>query len=176
MADKVLLGKITRPHGVRGRLVLRVDESIEDLVQPNLSIEVRPPGAEAGTEHKIAACDRHGTGLLVKLRGLDDRNAAAELSGSEVWLDRSAIPELEDGEYYDFDVVGAQVVTADGTVIGTVTEIMITGANDVYVAKGERGEVLIPAVDVAVLEIDPDAGRIVVDADALEYQSPEDRP
>jgi 16S rRNA processing protein RimM len=65
-------------------------------------------------------------------------------------------------EYYEYQIVGMTVVEQDGTLLGKVTEIIDTGANDVYVVVGPDGELLLPAIESAILEIDLDADRMVV--------------
>jgi 16S rRNA processing protein RimM len=69
---------------------------------------------------------------------------------------------LEADEYYEHQIIGMTVVELDGTLLGKVTEIIDTGANDVYVVTGPDGELLLPAIESAVLEIDLDADRMVV--------------
>ena len=108
----------------------------------------------------------HGDGLLVRLEGIADRDAAAALRGSEVSLWRSQLPALEEGEYYWSDLEGLGVVTMDGAFLGVVERLFETGANDVMVVRGER-ERLIPFVmDEVVRRIDLAAARIEVDWDA----------
>ncbi len=73
-----------------------------------------------------------------------------------------AVP-LEEGEYYEHQVVGLAVVEQDGTPLGKVREILSTGANDVYIVVGPEGELLLPAIEPVILEIDLQAGRMVVE-------------
>ena len=82
---------------------------------------------------------------------------------------REDLPPLEEGEYYDEDLIGCTVETVKGKELGRLAEIVVTGANDVYVVACERGEVLVPAVDGIVLEIDIDGRRVVVEPSGLEY-------
>ena len=69
---------------------------------------------------------------------------------------------LEEGEYYHFQVIGVEVEMESGERLGRVTEVLETGANDVYVVRGPRGEVLIPAIESVVRVLDLEAGRMVV--------------
>jgi 16S rRNA processing protein RimM len=99
---------------------------------------------------------------LVKLAGCADREAADQLRGQLVQVPiEDAIP-LEEGEYYTYQILGAEVVTDAGEVLGRVVEVLETQANDVYVVRGPRGDVLIPAVETVVRELDLEAARIVV--------------
>jgi len=84
------------------------------------------------------------------------------LTGREVYIRRDQFPELSDGEYYWCDLIGLVVQSEDGETLGELVDIFETGSNDVYVvAAGER-EILIPATEEVVLDVDLDAGRMVV--------------
>jgi 16S rRNA processing protein RimM len=73
-----------------------------------------------------------------------------------------AMPLGED-EYYVYQIVGLDVWTAEGEYLGRISEVLFTGANDVYVVQGEKGEILIPAIEDVVLEVDLDGGRLTVE-------------
>jgi 16S rRNA processing protein RimM len=104
----------------------------------------------------------HREAALFKLNGCDDRNAAEALRGALVQIAREDAVPLQDDEYYEHQVVGMTVVEQHGTVLGTVTEIIVTGANDVYVVVGPDGELLLPAIESVILEIDLDTDQMVV--------------
>jgi len=101
---------------------------------------------------------------------LGDRTAAEAWAGAAVLIDKAALPATGEDEYFDFELLGAAVFDSDGALIGTVREIVATGANDVLVAHGPCGEILIPATRVAIIDVDRVGQRIVVDARALVYQ------
>lgn len=107
----------------------------------------------------------HGRALL-KIEGCDDRDAAQALLGALIQVPlKEAIP-LEEGEYYEHQIVGLQVQTARGELLGEVVEILYTGANDVYVIQSPdsgRRELLLPAIAGVVLQVDLDAGRLIVE-------------
>jgi 16S rRNA processing protein RimM len=113
--------------------------------------------------------DAHGNGVLVAFAEIDSRKDAEALSGASLYVARSALPARGEGELYDFELTGALVVTRDGEELGRIEEIVVTGANDVYVARGPRGEVLVPATKHAVLDFDTERRMLVVDARALEF-------
>jgi 16S rRNA processing protein RimM len=104
----------------------------------------------------------HKKVLLLKLDGCDDRNAADELRGMLVQIPIEDAVPLEEGEYYLFQLIGVRVETESGEWLGQVVEVIETGANDVYVVRGPRGEVLLPAVDQVVLELDLESKHMVV--------------
>jgi 16S rRNA processing protein RimM len=131
----------------------------ERLVQVHrtlyLGAENRPYAVERVRLQKNAA--------LIKLAGCDDRNAAEAFRGQFVQIPVEAAVPLEEGEYYHYQLVGVTVVTDQGEDLGLVTEVLDTsGANDVYVVRGPRGELLIPATAEAVRELDLEARRMVV--------------
>ena len=100
--------------------------------------------------------------LLLKLEGCDDRNAAEELRGLLVQIPIEDAAPLGEGEYYHYQLIGVEVETESGEGLGRVIEVLETGANDVYVVRGPRGEVLIPGIESVVRELDVKAKRMVV--------------
>jgi len=100
--------------------------------------------------------------LLIKLEGCEDRNMAEEMRDMIVQIPLEEAVPLEEGEYYYFQVIGMEVVTEEGEPLGQVTAILETRANDVYVVQGPKGEVLLPASEEVVLDIDVEEGRLVV--------------
>lgn len=157
------MGRITGAYGVRGWVRVASD------TEPSTNIlDYGPWWVRVGGDwvpHTVVEGRRHRRGLVVKLEGLNDREAAAGLSGAEISVSRSAMPRPGAQEFYWADLVGAEVVTRKGVTLGTVDHLMATGANDVLVVLGER-ERLIPFVeDQVVLEVDLAAKRISVDWD-----------
>ena len=103
---------------------------------------------------------------LLRLEGCHDRTAAEALRGYLVQIPREEALSLEEGEYYEHQILGLEVWTASGAHLGELVEIIYTGANDVYVvqpADANGQDILVPALEDVVLDIDPDAGRLVVE-------------
>ena len=147
MSERVLVGRVGRPHGLDGSFV--VEHASDD---PERFAE----GAEllaAGEPAKVVSSKRAGQGrLVVKLDRRVERGAALEVP-------REALPEPEPGEWYVFQLVGLEVEEDGGRHLGRVADVQPWPANDVLVLEG--GEML-PLVDACVLEVDLDAGRILV--------------
>ena len=101
--------------------------------------------------------------LYLRLRDLDDRTAAEALRGRDVLVARADAVPLPEGQFYWDQVIGLRVEDTAGRPLGSVADILETGANDVYVVHGPLGEVLVPAIKDVVQRIDPAAGRMVVD-------------
>jgi len=107
----------------------------------------------------------HGKGLVAQLAGCTDRDAAMALTGTEIGVRRSQLPAVGADEYYWSDLIGLQVITREGRVLGTVDHLLETGANDVLVIRGDR-EYLVPFLIGRVVEsVDLDSRIIRVDWD-----------
>ncbi len=147
MKDTVVVGRVGRPHGLDGSFVVEdASEAPERFVQ----------GAEllaAGEPAKVVASKRAGKGrLVVKLDRRVERGAALEVP-------RAALPEPEAGKWYVFQLVGLSVEEDGGRVLGRVADVEPWPANDVLVLEGGA---MLPLVDACVLQVDLDAGRILV--------------
>jgi len=160
----VLVGKIVGLSGVRGEVKL------ESYTEPRSQIFSYQPWLlkSASGEKEISGCRgrAQGKGIVATLPEIEDRDGAARLIGSEIWVRRSALPRSRRGEYYWADLEGLEVVTVEGAMLGKVSHLIATGSNDVLVAKDGKRERLIPFVlDDYVKDVDFDSGRITVDWD-----------
>ncbi len=100
---------------------------------------------------------------IVKFQGYPDRTAAERLRGSYIEIDEADLPALPDDEYYVDDLVGLEVVTTEGEAVGRLSEVLGTGANDVYViARPGAKDALIPAINDVVISVDLAAKRMVI--------------
>lgn len=157
------VGRVLRPHGVRGELRVGIlTDYPERLGQHTDFYLAQPDSPDVVQCYPVEKLRRSKKVLLLKLAGCDDRNAADELRGMLVQIPIEEAVPLEEGEYYYFQLVGVRVEMENGEWLGQVTEVLETGANDVYVVQGPRGEVLLPAVDDIVLELDLELKRMVV--------------
>ena len=106
-----------------------------------------------------------GNIVYLRFHGIDDRNAAEPLRGVDILVRRAEAVRLPEGQFYWDEVIGLRVEDTSGRVLGSVSQILQTGANDVYVVQPEgRGkEILVPAIKDVVQVIDPAAGRMVID-------------
>ncbi len=154
----ICVGVIAGAHGIRGEV--RVQPETDDPTRFANLTEVRlraPDGTQR--DARLESFRPHRRGLLVKFAGLNDRTAAEDLRGWGIQIQRRMALPLGEDEYYVHDVIGLEVVTTDGEAVGRVTEVLRTGANDVYVTP--RG--LIPATKEVVKRVDLEAGRILIE-------------
>lgn len=153
------IGVITRPHGLRGEVRVLPDTDFPDRFLRLRQVLVGDP--DRAVPFEVEGVRPHGRFFLLKLRGVDTLEAAEALRGEEVRVTREEAVELPEGQFYVADVLGLEVRTVEGEVLGRVYEVLRTGANDVYVVKG-KAEILLPAIADVVQEINPQAGRITV--------------
>lgn len=159
----VLVGRIVGLSGVHGEVKL------ESYTEPRTRIFSYQPWmlkSDSG-ESEISGCRgrAQGKGIVATLPDIGDRDAAARLVGSEIWVRRSALPRSKRGEYYWADLEGLEVVTVEGVTLGKVSHLVSTGANDVLVVSGERERLIPFVIDDYVKAVDFDRGRITVDWD-----------
>ena len=159
---QIPIGKVVGIHGIKGCFkVLSFAESaatFESGRQLALRRKGKPPAI-----FKIASASPHKRVILLALEGIASIDAAKEWVGSELWIDKATLPELEVGTYYGYQIIGMEVLTVNGRRLGRVEDIWPTGSNDVYVVRQADKEILIPAIDSVVMEIDPDQGVMRVD-------------
>ena len=151
----LLIGKITGAHGIKGTSkAFFYSESLFAFESDSLILLKNPEGLEK--IYEIKWVKPHGRGFLLSLKGISCREEAKALIGSELFIKKEKLPELEDGTYYWFDIIGLAVYTIEDKYLGRIESIISTGSNDVYVVKDKAGnsEVLIPALESVVKKID----------------------
>ena len=155
----LVIGRVARPWGIRGEVKVEVMTDFPDrfslLRKVYLGPEAVPFALDSSRLHKGAA--------LLKLEGCHDRTSVEKLRGQLVQIPIEEAVPLEQDEYYEHQIIGLAVWTTEGERLGTVDEVISTGANDVYVVRGKEREILIPAIEGVVLEISLAQGRLVVE-------------
>ena len=145
------VGFLRRPHGVHGELVMDIHTDFPDRLRPGLKVFL----GEAHRPVKLASARPNGTSLLVSFRGVDSPESAGQLRNTWVYVTAADRPPLPEGKVYQHQILGLRVVTDEGRALGTLVEILKTGANDVYVVKSADGkEILLPAIPDVILGID----------------------
>lgn len=161
--NTVDVGKISGVFGVKGWLKIFSYTSPKENIL-NYSPWLLEKGGEVKTVEVVDG-NLHGGGVIAQIKGVNDRNQAESLLGCEIFIRREQLPETAEGEYYWSDLIGLEVVTIEGSALGTVDSLLETGANDVLIVKGERERAVPFIKGQVIVEIDREAGRIVVDWD-----------
>lgn len=159
------MGRVVAPYGVLGWLKIHPDTEVFDSL---LDYKTWWIGKDNDwRELAVKEAKIHNDVLVVKLQGIDDRDAAVACKGKQIAVLRALLPKLEGEEYYWSDLIGLSVKNQQNVDFGKITDVFATGANDVVVAKSDDGvERLIPYIAQAILEVDLDAKTMLVDWDA----------
>jgi len=171
---RIVVGRIGRPHGIRGEVVIGVRTDEPDLrFAVGATLDARSTSDDAGPENgagggrlTVASVRWHSGQLLVAFAGITDRTAAAELTGSWLSVDSSQLPDTGDpDEFRDYELIGLSVRTCAGDPVGVVTDVLHYGQDLLVVrrADGQGGDHLVPFVKAIVPEVDVRAGLVVID-------------
>lgn len=162
----VTVGRINGVHGIRGEIKVEPLTDFPQRFQPGSRLWVD------GVPYDVERGRWQGRSVILKLRGVNTRNQAEAFPGQELRVPEAApLPDAD--VYYVHDLIGLRVEDAGGEALGRLSDVFSTGSNDVYVVRGERGELLLPALDDVVKQIDVKAGRIVVAIpDGIEFLKP----
>ena len=161
----ITVGRLHGAFGVRGEVTL------ESFTDPLRSIARYQPWILRDARGIERACEgvrvrEGGKGLIATMPGIEDKDAADALRGTEVLVPRSALPPPAEGEFYWVDLEGLRVVNVEGTDFGIVSHLFSTGANDVLVAQGERERMIPFVLPDYIRSVDFEAGVVTVDWDA----------
>jgi 16S rRNA processing protein RimM len=149
----ILIGKVAGTHGIRGHLkITPYSGDTESIISKSQLILVGPDGENE--IFKVAESSAHGKKVLVRFSNFNNINQILHLVGREIYVSREQLPDLPEGEFYWYDLIGMQVNTTEGASLGVIDDVIVTGSNDVYVVKSVEGEHLIPALEDIVLNVD----------------------
>jgi 16S rRNA processing protein RimM len=156
----IAVGQIIKPHGTRGEVAIDIltDDPGRFALLEQVYLNQDNPRAV-----RLESVRLHKGRLLLKLGGYDDRTAVEELRGEMVLIPIDEAMPLEPDQYYQDELIGLQVWTTAEEFLGEVVDILETGANDVFIVHGDRGEILLPAIADVVRLIDLEDNRMVVE-------------
>jgi len=159
--DLLSIGRVVKPHGVKGRV--KVDYFGDDLSHFSVYREafIKNRAGELQSYEILEAVPQPPY-LILCLKGIGRREEVEPLVGKEILIMKRSLPDLKEGEYYWFDILGMAVETEDGKRIGKIKEILPTGANDVYVVEGKRKEIFLPATEEVIQGIDIKNRKMIV--------------
>ncbi len=161
MDNYLRVGVITTTHGIRGEV--KVFPTTDD---PQRFLDLKRIFLDTGKDTlplEIEGVKFFKKLVILKFKGIDNINDIEKYRGKDLLILREDAVKLEEGEYFIFDLIDSEVFLEDGGKLGVLTEIMATGANDVYVVQTPEGkEVLIPSIKDCILDIDAENKRITV--------------
>jgi 16S rRNA processing protein RimM len=149
--EYLLVGMLRRPHGVRGDVLMQVVTDFPERLQPGTEVLV-------GAAHRarvIASRRPHAQGIILRFEGTDSPEKAGVLRNQPVYISGTNRPPLPAGQYYHHELLGSEVIDGHGTSLGRLSEILQTGANDVYVVMtADQRELLLPGIASVIMQVD----------------------
>jgi 16S rRNA processing protein RimM len=145
------IGFLRRPHGLHGEIIMDLHTDFPERLHKGRKLFV-------GEEHKPMSLEGvrpHGNGVLIKFKTIETPEEAGQYRNQWVYAKTKDLPPLAEGQHYQHELLGINVVDEDGNPLGMLTEIMETGANAVYVVKNDVGkEILLPNIPSVILDLD----------------------
>lgn len=161
MEDLLQVGVITTTHGIKGEV--KVFPTTDDK---NRFKDLKEVYLDTGAEKlllEVEGVKFFKQFVILKFKGIDNINDIEMYKRCPLLVTRENAVELEEDEYFIADLIGLKVLTETGIEIGTLTDVISTGANDVYVVKmADGGEVLLPAIKDCILDVDMEAGEMII--------------
>ena len=153
------VGRVLRPHGIRGALLVESDSDVGFSISTGSTIYL----GDEDSIFTVQSFSKHRKQYLLKLENMDSREAA------EAYRDRTILILFENTEplaenvFYHWQLKGLSVVKNDGQILGELVDIIVAGANDVYIVRSDSGEeILLPAIKSVVEEVDLERGKMIV--------------
>ena len=157
----ITIGKIVKTRGIRGEVKVLPLTDIPDRFEQLESVHAVLPDGRVQQLNIEDASYHHGCVFLC-FEGYTSVEQSERLVGSSLSVDRNTSPKLPEGVYYHYEILDADVYTEAGEYLGKVTDILETGSHDVYVARREEKEFLIPSTNEIVLSVDRELGKIII--------------
>jgi 16S rRNA processing protein RimM len=154
----LVVGKIVAAFGTKGEIRVLSQTDFPERFNAGSTLFIE----REELAFTVQSCRWQKGQAVIKLSGIDDRDRAAGLHGRYLRVPGTDLANLEQDQYYLFQIMGLRVVSDDGRELGTVNDILQTGANDVYVVPTPKGELLLPAIKSVIRQVDLAAGRLIV--------------
>ncbi len=161
--DLIEIGHILGAHGIKGQVKVFSNTSPRKNIVTYSPWIIEQQGLKKTVDVSGAA---QGKNIVAMIEGICDRDQAQALSGAKIFIKRSQLPQLSEGEFYWSQLIGLQVTTTDNIELGIIDYMMETGANDVMVVKGDRERLIPYIMDDVIKSIDLQNKLITVDWDA----------
>ncbi|WP_125666125.1 ribosome maturation factor RimM [Paenibacillus baekrokdamisoli] len=150
------VGKVVNTHGIRGELkVISQTDFIEERFAIGNELSLLNPDLSQKLQVVVQSSRVHKEMIIVKFKGFDNINDVEKYKGWSLKVTKDNLIDLDEGEYYHHQIIGCRVVTEDGEELGVISEILVPGANDVWVVEKPKGkQILIPVIDDVLLNVD----------------------
>ncbi len=160
--ELILIGEVGKPCGVKGEVrIFPLTDNPKRLSSLKQVYLIKSPAKPKLYEIEGVCHSRRFAS--VKFSGCDTKDAARALSEARVGIPRAECPQLPEGSYYYFDIIGLETFTQQGRYLGKIEAIIPTASSDVYVIRdGSGGEILVPAISEVIAEVAPREGRVVI--------------
>lgn len=150
---RLLIGKVIRPHGLRGLLrIISYAQSEASFLESGV-VYIQTPSGET-REYGVVAVKPHKNAFLLQVEGVTSEEQAEECRGADIFIGKDTLKPEEDEGYFWCELIGLEVYLNTGQHIGTLKHILPTGSNDIYVVRKDKKEILIPAIHDVVKEVD----------------------
>lgn len=152
------IGFLRRPHGLMGEMIMDLHTDFPERIKSGRNVYL-------GDKHEPAtfgSVRAHANGMLIKIRGCDTPEAVGRYRNHWVYVKSSEVPSLPQGQVYKYELVGLNVVDDAGNALGELIEVLVTGANDVYIVKNAEREILLPAIPDVILKVDMESKIMTV--------------
>lgn len=161
MTEYFEIGQIVNTFGIKG--MVKVKPFTENIEQFEELQKIYIKNKDGKKEYKIQEVKYHKQMILIKFEGIENPEDADLLRGSYLLINRKDAKPLEEGIYYIVDLLGLEVYTDEGVLLGKVDDIFNTGSNDIYVVKDELGkQLLLPGIDDVIKQVDLENKKIIV--------------
>jgi 16S rRNA processing protein RimM len=160
---RILVGEIAGAHGIRGDVLVRSYTETPEAVAGYGPL-MDASGKKIFSLRVVRITSK---GIVARIAGIDDRNAAEPLRGTKLYVERSKLPSTSEAEFYHADLIGLRAVAPDGSEVGKIIAVQNFGAGDLLELKPPEGETeFIPFEDRWVPRVDLEAGLVVIDRPA----------
>ena len=153
----ITIGHILSPWGTKGKLKVEVITDFPQRFTPCSKVYINHQPLT------IDSIEWHQRQAIIKLNTIDSIEAAQRLRGQPIEIHHSQLYSLPPEQYYHFQIIGLEVWTTEGELLGNITEILTADSNDNYVIQGAKGEILIPAIDDVIKSVDLNQGHMVIE-------------
>jgi 16S rRNA processing protein RimM len=155
----IAVGRITKPHGIHGEVAVLVLSEVPERFAPGAVVYL-----EDGSPLSVASARPHGSRLLVRFSEVRDREDADAVRGRLLVVPQSELPHLPEGSWWPHELEGSDVVTEAGRRLGTLVDVVLNPANDLWVVRDGERELLVPAIRDVVVDVDVARKRVTVRA------------